>query len=91
MHFWQPAVLNNGRTRGFNKLINGYAIGCPTVGRAEHPAVAPIGGMRSAFFVYQKDDLSIVVLAYFQGQAQSSLSMCQYKRQLCRDVSGVRK
>ena len=64
---WQPAVLNNGRTRGFNKLVNGYALGWPTVTREEHPAVAPIGGMRSAFFVYPKDDLSIVVLTNFQG------------------------
>ncbi|MFB9107523.1 serine hydrolase [Flavobacterium gyeonganense] len=64
---WQPAVLNNGRTRGFNKLVNGYAIGWPTVSRAEHPAVAPIGGMRSAFFVYPEDALSIIVLTNFQG------------------------
>ncbi|SMP06261.1 serine hydrolase [Flavobacterium hercynium] len=64
---WQPAILNNGRIKGFNKLVNGYATGWPIVARAEHPAAAPIGGMRSAFFVYPKDDLSIVVLTNFQG------------------------
>lgn len=64
---WQPAILNNGRTRGFNKLVNGYAIGWPTVTREEHPAIAPIGGTRSAFFVYPKDNISIIVLTNFQG------------------------
>lgn len=64
---WQPALRNNGRVGGFNKLVNGYAIGWPTVTREEHPAVGPIGGMRSAFFVYPKDDLSIVVLTNLQG------------------------
>lgn len=64
---WQPALRNNGRVGGFNKLVNGYALGWPTVSREEHPAVGPIGGMRSAFFVYPKDDLSIVVLTNLQG------------------------
>ncbi|WP_428230493.1 serine hydrolase [Flavobacterium sp.] len=64
---WQPAILNNGRVGGFNKLVNGYALGWPTVTREEHPAFGPIGGMRSAFFVYPKDDLSIVVLTNLQG------------------------
>ncbi|TDW49957.1 CubicO group peptidase (beta-lactamase class C family) [Flavobacterium sp. 270] len=64
---WNPAILNNGRIRGFNKLVNGYAIGWPTVIREEHPAIGPVGGMRSAFFVYPKDDISIVVLTNLQG------------------------
>lgn len=64
---WTPAVLNNGKTGGFNRLTNGYALGWPTVTRAEHPAVAPVGGGRSALFVYQKDDLSIVVLTNLMG------------------------
>jgi CubicO group peptidase (beta-lactamase class C family) len=64
---WQPAILNNGRVGGFNKLVNGYALGWPTVSREEHPAAGPIGGMRSAFFVYPNDDLSIVVLTNLQG------------------------
>ena len=64
---WTPAVLNNGEIAGFNRLTNGYALGWPTVSRAEHPAVAPVGGGRSALFVYRNDDLSIVVLSNLMG------------------------
>ncbi|MVT08350.1 serine hydrolase [Chitinophaga tropicalis] len=64
---WTPAKLNNGKTGGFNLLTNGYALGWPTVTRDEHPAVAPVGGGRSALFVYLKDDLSIVVLTNLIG------------------------
>lgn len=59
---WTPAILNNGKIGGFNRLTNGYALGWPTVTRDEHPAVGPVGGGRSALFVYLKDNLSIVVL-----------------------------
>ncbi|WP_194306307.1 serine hydrolase domain-containing protein [Chryseobacterium antibioticum] len=59
--------LNNGDIGGFNKLTNGYALGWPTVVRSEHPAVAPVGGMRSALFVYPDDNLSIIVLSNLQG------------------------
>ncbi|GAB2683822.1 hypothetical protein GCM10027037_01030 [Mucilaginibacter koreensis] len=59
---WKPAVLNNGKIGGFNRLTNGYALGWPTITREEHPAVGPVGGGRSALFVYLKDDLSIIVL-----------------------------
>lgn len=62
-----PAILNNGKIGGFNKLTNGYALGWPTVSRAEHPAVAPVGGGRSALFLYLKDDLAIVVLTNLMG------------------------
>jgi CubicO group peptidase (beta-lactamase class C family) len=64
---WNPHRLNNNQIAGFNKLVNGYALGWPTVTRKEHPALAPIGGMRSAYFIYPKDDLSIVVLSNLQG------------------------
>jgi CubicO group peptidase (beta-lactamase class C family) len=64
---WTPAILNNGKIGGFNKLTNGYALGWPTVTREEHPAVGPVGGGRSALFVYLKDDLSIVVLTNLMG------------------------
>ncbi|KMQ63096.1 hypothetical protein ACM46_14245 [Chryseobacterium angstadtii] len=59
--------LNNGNIGGFNKLTNGYALGWPTVVRPEHPAAAPVGGMRSALFVYPQDHLSIIVLTNLQG------------------------
>lgn len=64
---WRPDVLNNGKTGGFSRLLNGYAAGWPTIGRDEHPAVAPVGGGRAALFVYPKDDLSIVVLTNLSG------------------------
>jgi len=64
---WEPVKLNNGQIRGFNQLTNGYALGWPTVSRASHPALAPVGGGRSALFLYSKDDLSIVVLTNLMG------------------------
>lgn len=64
---WTPAILNNGHTGGFGRIFDGYAMGWPTVGRALHPAIAAIGGGRSAMFVYPQDDLSIVVLTNLQG------------------------
>jgi len=66
---WQPALLNNGKTAGFNNLLNGYAAGWPVITRAEHPAMAPVGGGRSALFVYPNDGLSIVVLTNLAGGA----------------------
>jgi len=68
---WTPAVLINGKTKGFNNLLNGYALGWPVVGRPEHPAVAPAGGDRAALFVYPNDDLSIVVLTNLMGALPS--------------------
>jgi CubicO group peptidase (beta-lactamase class C family) len=64
---WTPAKLNNGNTGGFSSLLNGYAVGWPVVARAEHPAVAPVGGGRSAVFVYPGDNLSIIVLTNLAG------------------------
>lgn len=64
---WSPAVLTNGKTKGFNKLLNGFALGWPVVERPEYPAVAAAGGDRAAFFVYPEDDLSIVVLTNLMG------------------------
>lgn len=64
---WTPAILNNGKTGGFDNLLNGYAAGWPTIGRSDHPALAPVGGGRSALFVYPKDNLSIIVLTNLSG------------------------
>ena len=62
-----PALLNNGKTGGFNSLLNGYAAGWPVIIRTEHPAVAPVGGGQSAVFVYPNDNLSIIVLTNLAG------------------------
>ena len=64
---WTPATLNNGKTGGFSSLLNGYAAGWPVIKRKDHPALAPVGGGRSAVFVYPNDDLSIVVLTNLSG------------------------
>ena len=64
---WTPAILNNGKTQGWNDLLNGYALGWPVANRTEHPAAAPAGGNRAAFFVYPNDDLSIIVLTNLMG------------------------
>lgn len=44
-----------------------WALGWPTISRPEHPAVAGIGGRRSAFYVYPNDDLAIVILTNLSG------------------------
>lgn len=64
---WTPDLLNNGKTGGFSSLLNGYAAGWPVISRTEHPAVAPVGGGRSAVFVYPNDNLSIIVLTNLSG------------------------
>lgn len=64
---WTPGNLNNGTQRGFSRMLNGYALGWPTVTRPEHRAVAPVGGGRSALFIYPDDDLAIVVLTNLIG------------------------
>ncbi|WP_220101306.1 serine hydrolase [Chitinophaga oryzae] len=64
---WTPAVLNTGETAGFSSLLNGYAAGWPVVKRTDHPALAPVGGNRSAVFVYPNDNLSIIVLTNLSG------------------------
>lgn len=64
---WTPATLNNGKTGGFSNLLNGYAAGWPIIVRSEHPAAAPVGGGRSAVFVYPNDNLSIIVLTNLSG------------------------
>lgn len=68
---WTPALLDNGQTRGFNDLLNGYALGWPVVVRDEHPALGPEGGDRGAFFTYPQDDLSIIVLTNLMGAVPS--------------------
>jgi CubicO group peptidase (beta-lactamase class C family) len=64
---WTPGLLNNGTTSGFSNLLNGYSLGWPVVSRPEHPAVASVGGGRSAVFVYPEDNLSVIILTNLQG------------------------
>ncbi|MFT5839089.1 MAG: CubicO group peptidase (beta-lactamase class C family) [Flavobacteriales bacterium] len=69
---WQPHLLSNGETAGFNRLVNGYALGWPVINRAMHPAVAAIGADRSALVVYPQDNLSIAVLTNLSGSLPST-------------------
>ena len=57
---WTPARFNDG-------TATPWGMGWPLNRRAEHPHVAGIGGRRSAFFIYPKDDLAIVVLTNLAG------------------------
>ncbi|MEO7966140.1 MAG: hypothetical protein ABIT38_19730 [Gemmatimonadaceae bacterium] len=59
--------MTDGSTTGFSTLVNGYALGFPAVVRTVHPAIAALGGARSAFFVYPEDDLIVIVLTNLQG------------------------
>jgi len=64
---WTPGRLNDGKIASFGGLTNGYALGWPTVDRSPHPAIAALGGARSALFIYPDDDLAVVVLTNLQG------------------------
>lgn len=64
---WTPGRLNDGSQRSFGGKLTGYALGWPTVDRPEHRAVAPVGGGRSAVFLYPDDDLALVILTNLQG------------------------
>lgn len=57
---WKPTGFTNGKSTP-------WAMGWPLNNREDHPVVQGIGGRRSAFFVYPKDDLAIVVLTNLAG------------------------
>jgi CubicO group peptidase (beta-lactamase class C family) len=44
-----------------------WALGWPAFPRAEHPAVAGIGGAAAAFYVYPQDDIAVVILTNVTG------------------------
>ncbi len=64
---WRPAKLSDGKTVGFSRFLNGYAMGWQVIDRPEHPAVALVGGNRAALIVYPRDALAIVVLTNLMG------------------------
>lgn len=66
-------ILWKSEISGINYLLNGYAMGFPTIVRPEHPAVGGIGGGRSAFLIYPEDDLAIVILTNRLGASPESL------------------
>lgn len=64
---WTPARLADGRTAGFDRQLNGYAMGWQVIDRPGHPAVALVGGNRAAMIVYPQDGLAVVVLTNLMG------------------------
>lgn len=57
---WTNGTFNDGSPTP-------WALGWSTNNRLENPVAAGIGGRRSAFFVYPKDDLAIVILTNLAG------------------------
>lgn len=69
---YTPHLLSSGKSAGFNRFINGYALGWPIINRAKHPAAIAIGANRSALVVYPQDNLAIVVLTNLSGSLPST-------------------
>lgn len=57
---WTPGRFNDGRT---GEWANGWVI----ANRRDHPSVGMMGGGRSAFFVYPKDRVAVIVLTNLAG------------------------
>lgn len=65
---WTPAILKDGKTRGFGGPLNGYAIGTPIMVKPNEPnIIATIGGGRSAALTYPEKHITIIVLTNLQG------------------------
>ena len=69
---WTPAVLENGNTAGFSRLLNGYALGWQSIGRTSYPATALVGGNRAGLIIYPQHQLSVVVLTNLMGASPES-------------------
>lgn len=57
---WTPVAFNDGRQ-------GQWGLGWEVLGLPDHPVVGMTGGGRSAFFLYPKDDLGIVILTNLAG------------------------
>jgi CubicO group peptidase (beta-lactamase class C family) len=57
---WTPVAFNDGRQ-------GQWGLGWEVLGLPDHPVVGMTGGGRSAFFLYPKDDLGIVILTSLAG------------------------
>ncbi|NVE00668.1 serine hydrolase domain-containing protein [Massilia sp. BJB1822] len=63
---WTPATLVDNRSAP-------WAMGWPAIRRAQHRAVAGIGGGRSAFYIYPEDRLAIIILTNLAGSQPEQL------------------
>lgn len=73
---WTPAKLKDGsvfRRPATPSLWQGYGLGWVLGEHDGHEFAGGTGGIRSAFFVYPKDDLAIIVVTNSQGARPESL------------------
>jgi CubicO group peptidase (beta-lactamase class C family) len=63
---WRRGQFNDGKAAP-------WAMGWPAVRDEEYRAVAGIGGMRSAFYIYPEHDLGIVILTNLAGAAPEQM------------------
>lgn len=66
MQMWQRGRFNDGKATP-------WAMGWPAIRDKEYRAVAGIGGMRSAFYVYPENDLSVVILTNLAGASPEQM------------------
>lgn len=65
---WTPAVLKNGKTKGWGGALNAYAIGTPVMVQANKAnVIASAGGARAAALTFVDENITIVVLTNLQG------------------------
>lgn len=80
---WQRGHFNDGKAAP-------WASGWPAIRDREYRAVAGIGGMRSAFYIYPDNDLAIVILTNLAGASPEQMIdvVASYYLPGLRSVSG---
>lgn len=63
---WTPGRFNDGKA---GEWANGWVV----VDRQDHPSVGMTGGGRSAFFVYPKDRVAVIILTNLAGASPEEL------------------
>ncbi len=69
---WEPARFSDGSVFG-GPTLKGYGLGWMLDPRQTRPTVGGAGGLRAAFSIYPKDDLSVIVLTNYQGAGPEAL------------------
>lgn len=71
---WEPARYIDGALyEGPPPRRESYGLGWVLKTHAEHPSVGGTGGLRAAFALYPRDNLSVIVLTNFQGAGPEAL------------------
>ncbi len=72
---WEPARFTDGSVFGYSGASSwtGYGLGWVLNSRPTRPTVGGTGGLRAAFFIYPKDNLSVIVLTNLQTAGPESL------------------